>query len=512
MSAPLACVAAGLSLAAAFPSLDLWPLAWLSLLPLLVCIRGRPLGTAFRRGWLFGLSFYLAVLYWIPSTIGNYTRIPVVAALLLLVLLAAVLALGAGLFAAGLEWMAAAGISRVVAAPVLWVAIEWTRTFFPVGFPWASLGYSQHSVLTVLQSADLAGVYGISALIVFVSAALAELRDGVARHRRLIAATVILFVVVLAYGRLRLAAVEGAGSTASIRVGLIQANVEQASKWDDRLQDEILARHMELSREAADRGARLVVWPEASLPFVFDSDDRSRVLVDFAAGRGTDMLVGAPGYGRRGGRPPMAYNEAWHISGEGRVSEPYDKIQLVPFGEYVPFGPLLAWVDRAVEVVGTFGRGTERVVFAGPEADFAGGRRRARFSALICYEAIFPALVRDFVRGGADFLVNISNDAWYGPTAAPHQHLAMAALRAVEHRMPLLRATNTGVSAVVAPTGRVLSASPLFETAVVVETVTVPEIASVYTAVGDLFVYLCLGTLALFVLIARAGRGILGGP
>ncbi|MFP6863188.1 apolipoprotein N-acyltransferase [Pseudomonas sp.] len=521
MTAYAVCAAAGLALAAAFPSPGLWPLAWLALVPLLVSVRGKPLALAFRLGWTFGLSFYLAALYWVAPTVSNYTRIPVAVSLLLLLLLAVVVALGPGLFALGLEWMAAARISRVLVAPILWVVIEWSRTFFPVGFPWVSLGYSQHSVLTVLQTADLAGVYGISALLVFVNTALAELRDGAERHRRLVAAVVVLLVAVVTYGHLRLLAVEGARAVASIRVGLVQANVEQAGKWDDRLQDDILGRHMALSRQAVERGAELIVWPEASLPFVFNSDPRSRELLDFAATRGVHMLVGAPGYGPRNGKAAMAYNEALHISAAGTVAEPYEKIQLVPFGEYVPFGPLLGWVDRAVEVVGTFGRGSRRVVFEGPRAEFSTGPRPARFSALICYEAIFPSLVRSFVTAGADLLVNISNDAWYGRSSAPHQHLAMSAMRAIEHRMPLVRATNTGISAFVAPSGRVISATGLFETAVVVETVMIPETGSVYSTVGDLFVYLCLAALVLLaytrhrlgiVLIDGRGRGILGGP
>lgn len=511
MKGRLVCAGAGLAMAAAFPSLDLWPLAWVALLPLLVVVRGLPPSRAFRQGWIFGLSFYLAMLYWVAPTIGNYTQIPFAVSLLLLVLLAAVVAVGPALFAAVLEWIAAAGISRVLAAPVIWVSIEWTRTFFPAAFPWGLLGYSQASVMPVVQLADLAGVYGISALVVFTNTALAELGGGAGRHRRLVTGAALLLLVVFVYGKMRLVAVESTAAPASVRVGLVQGNVEQADKWEDSLQNRILDHHMRLSAEAADRGAQLVVWPEASLPFVFDSDDRAGRLTAFAKERGVDMLIGAPGYGRRQGREPMAYNEAWHIGSDGAASEPYDKIQLVPFGEYVPFGPVLAWVERVVEVVGTFGRGTRRVVFEGPGS--------LRFSALICYEAIFPALVREFVVSGAQLLVNISNDAWYGRTSAPHQHLAMAAVRAVEHRRPLVRATNTGITAVVRPSGRVVAATGLFETAVVVETVPLPELGSVYTRTGDLFVYLCLAALAVLVymrirlgavLIDHGGRGILG--
>jgi apolipoprotein N-acyltransferase len=172
----------------------------------------------------------------------------------------------------------------------------------------------------------------------------------------------------------------------------------------------------------------------------------------------------------------------------------------VPFGEYVPFGPLLSWVDKAVATIGEFGRGRERVVFDGP-VDSSG--EHARYSVLICYEGIFPALTRSFVAAGAELLLNISNDAWYGRTSAPYQHMAMAAVRAVENRVPLVRSTNSGISAVVDRSGRIRAQTSLFEEVAFTEVVDIGRGGSLYAVVGDAFVILCLVLLVVLALLRR---------
>jgi apolipoprotein N-acyltransferase len=414
-----------------------------------------------------------------------------------------------GGFAWLVEWLGAAGISRVVAAPVVWVSMEWLRTLFPLASPWAQLGYSQHAVLPVLQVADLGGIYLVSALLAFFNAAVAEIAgDGVGRHRALAAAAMAAVVATLIYGMVRLAMIDGRAADGQVTVGLIQGNIAQDQKWDRDLRDEILERYLRLSRDAAAHGAELVVWPEAAAPFVLGLDPvRTRRVVDLANETGTHLLVGAPGLeGAPGGRA-VQYNRAWHVAaGRGLVAS-YDKIHLVPFGEYVPFGALLGWVDKVVETIADFGRGAGPVVFTGPQVAGADGPRPVRFGALICYEGIFPGLTRRFAALGADVLVNISNDAWYGRTSAPYQHMAMAAVRAVENRVPLVRATNTGISAVVDPAGRVRAETSLFEEAVVVEKVPLVRGWSLYRAVGDVFVWICLlATSALVALRLRLGE------
>jgi apolipoprotein N-acyltransferase len=382
--------------------------------------------------------------------------------------------------------------------------LEWSRTFFPAAFPWGFVGYSQYEVLPIVQIADVAGIYGVSALIVLVNAGLVELlRDGVPRHASLAIALAAVVASVLGYGVMRLGQVRALDGP-SLRIGLVQGNISQEQKWRPGLDESILARHVTLTASAIRRGAKLVVWPEAAVPFFFNQDRRTENLRAFARSAGVTLLVGAPGYEQRDGDVPRQYNQAWMVKPDGEIAGPYDKIRLVPFGEYVPWGGLFGLVQKAVEGIGDFGFGTSYVVFDGPSA--AGSTEPTRVSALICYEAIFPDLTRHFAQNGAQLLVNVSNDAWYGRTAAPSQLLAMIAVRAVENRIPLVRATNTGVSAVVAPDGSISAETPLFEEAVIVEDVKIVRGASLYTLLGDWLVYASIFLLTgLVVVRSRSG-------
>jgi apolipoprotein N-acyltransferase len=242
------------------------------------------------------------------------------------------------------------------------------------------------------------------------------------------------------------------------------------------------------------------------VPFFLNHDPRRVRLQHFSDQTDAWLLVGAPGYERMPNGAPRQYNQAWMVAPQKGLDGPYNKIMLVPFGEYVPFGGLLGWVQKAVEAVGDFGRGTAPVVFEGPSVRGPAGNVNVELAPLICYEGIFPDLVRRFVAEHADILVNISNDAWYGRTSAPYQHLAMSAMRAVENRVPMVRSTNTGISAVVDPVGRIRSRTPLFEQVFFVDSVALVHGGSIYTRIGDVFVYACvLGSLGLAYLRRRLG-------
>jgi len=489
----LAAASTGLLLAGSQPSMNMWPLAWFGLVPLLIAIRAVRPRRAFALGWFAGLLYFTGIFYWIAPTISTYTQISVPVGVAVLLLLASFIALFWGACCALLEWLAQAGISRVVALPILWVFVEWLRTFFPAAFPWGGLGYSQFAALPLIQVADIAGVYGVSAVLVFCNTALVEFwRDGFSRHLTLAVAFAAVIIAVPAYGFLRLAQVRSLEAGGSVRVGIVQANIAQAQKWRPGLEQSIIDRYLDMSRQAVERDAEIVLWPEAAVPFFLALDARQRRIMNFVSETGVPMLVGSPGHEDRDGTGARPYNQAWLVKPENRLEGPYDKIRLVPFGEYVPWGPLLSWVDKAVEGVGDFGFGSNFVVFEGPMIDRKDGSRSPlRPSALVCYEGIFPGLTRRFVVEGSELLINISNDAWYGRTAAPHQLLVMIATRAVENRVPLIRATNTGISAVVAPDGSITGATPLFEPAVFVEDVELVHGWSLYTLTGDLFVYAC---------------------
>jgi len=489
-------VLSGLLLAAAFPSIDFGPLAWVGLVPLLRAITGRPLRRAFFLGWLTGVVFYVATTYWVGYTIMHYTSVPMPIAMVIVLLMASVLACYHGAFAAGIRLFQRSGRDVVWLAAPLWVTLEWLRGWFLIGFPWGALGYSQYRAHDLVQIAEVTGVYGVSAVLVLFNVVVAEvLRQRGRDVRRFLPGLVtltVLVVVLPALGRWRTAALAHEPTVGSIRVGLVQGNVEQDRKWDPAFQDETMARYRTLTLESAQAGAQLVVWPETAAPFFFQEPGvRRDDVFALAKEAGVPLLIGVPAFRELGGRKFEQRNRAYLIDPSGRELGYYDKMQLVPFGEYVPFKRVLFFVDQLVTAVATLGAGEETTVFEVPQG---------RFGVLICYEGIFPALTRRFVDGGADFLANITNDAWYGRTAAPHQHLVQASFRAIENRVPLVRAANTGISAVIDPDGRIRWQGPLFEMLWHVEEIRWTGIRTFYSRFGDVFVWLCAVVTALGVI------------
>jgi apolipoprotein N-acyltransferase len=268
-----------------------------------------------------------------------------------------------------------------------------------------------------------------------------------------------------------------------LRVGIIQGNIEQQQKWDPTVRASTVARYEQLTRAAAARNVDLILWLETAMPFFFQSEDTyHRQLLSLAREIKTPILFGSPAFSQHGTEVTLL-NRAYLISPSAEVIGYYDKMHLVPFGEYIPFPRVLFFLNKLVEGIGDFAPGTVPTVFSLPQG---------KFGVLICYEGIFPDLTRRFVRRGAEFLVNITNDAWFGRTSAPAQHLIMEAMRAVENRVPLLRAANTGFSAVVDVDGYIRAQTHLYEPAVLVEEIAWPQVSTFYTAHGDLFARLCL--------------------
>ena len=490
-------IASGLMLSAAFPALDLEPLAWIGLVPVLFAARGLAVRAAFGVGWVTGTVFYVATCYWVASTIIHYTAVPMVLAVGILLLMAAALACYHGGFVAGVRWLEGRGLPALWLAPPLWVTLEWLRGWFFIGFPWAALGYSQYRYHDLAQMVEVTGVYGLSALVVLFNVVIAEVlpRQAV-RVRQVMPALIVLTALVIGIpiaGRMRVASLAARPPAGSLRVAIVQGNVEQDHKWDPAYQGETLARYASLTAAAAASEPKpdLIVWPETATPFFFQQRGplREQVL-ELARRHHVWLLFGSPAFRQARAGVLEELNRAYLVSPDGWEVATYDKIELVPFGEYVPFQSIFFFVTQIVQAVGTVVPGLAPTVF-----DVGG----ARFGVLVCYEGVFPALTRQFIGRGADFLVNITNDAWYGHTSAPYQHLAQAELRAIENRVPLVRAANTGISAVVEPDGHARWQGPLFETLWHVEEIRWPGVQTFYTRFGDVFAWACaLASLAAF--------------
>jgi len=483
---PLA-VLSGLCLAASLPSLEIAPLAWIGLVPLLLAIRGRSLRTAFGLGWVTGTVFFLATCYWIVHTIGHYTNLPVAIAAAILLLMSSVLGCYHGAFALGLRWFEMRRLPAVWLAPALWVTLEWLRGWFFIGFPWAALGYSQYRFHSLAQMAEVTGVYGVSAILVLfnvvVAAVLLAHGSGARRNLPVLATLTLLLVVLVGLGRWRAATLDALPAAGTLRVGLAQGNVEQDKKWDPAFQAETMGRYRQLTEAAARERPGLIIWPETAAPFFFQEPgpDRDGVLA-LAREVRTPLLFGSPAFRQLPSGRLEQLNRAYLVLGDGREAGVYDKMELVPFGEYVPFQSVFFFVQRVVNAVGNIGPGLVPTVFEIPGA---------RFGTLICYEGVFPALTRRFVAGGANFLVNVTNDAWFGRTSAPYQHLAQDTFRAIENRVPMVRAANTGISAIVDTDGEIRWQGPLFEMLWHVDEIHWPGVRTFYTRYGDVFVWIC---------------------
>ena len=469
----------GLLLALSFPRPDLASLAWFALVPLFVVMERRP----FRSGFFAGIGFFGLVLYWLNIVMTTYGRLHPVLSVVAYLLLVLYLALFFGVA----TWAADRCRQRLnlpvtLTLPVFWVALEFLRSFLLTGFPWATLGYSQQSHLLLIQSADLCGPYGLSFLLILSNATLAAVwgarGKGVGRRfpRIAVAATVLLFAANLGYGTLRLTEqVDEREQT--LNTVLAQGSFDQSVKWNPAYQERTVDTYRHLSRPGVEAEApQLVIWPESAMPFYFqEGGPLAEAVIEVPRQNGAYLLFGSPAF-EVVNRRPRNLNSAFLLAPSGAVLGRSDKVHLVPFGEYVPFGRFLPFIDKLVVGIGDFAPGTISPL----------PMNGSQIGVLVCFEGIFPELARDYVRRGSDLLVNITNDAWFGRSSAPYQHLAMSRFRAVENRVWLARAANTGISAFIAPSGRIVAQSPLFERLALRGRVGLGARPGFYTRYGDL--------------------------
>jgi apolipoprotein N-acyltransferase len=507
--AALAVLSAAL-LVLSFPDFELWPLAWVALAPLFLAVARRPeRGRAFLLGWISGTLFFYGSCYWLTHAMIRYGGIPGGVAYLLIIPPTVI----AGLFPA----ICSMALARVVArwgaralflAPLRWVTLELARLGL-IGQLWNAVGYSQAYVPPLIQSARFGGVYMVGFLIVMVNAALAYLL--LLRNARALklAAVAILCVVAVIF----LSAAAGAVNRSSTAVEpaavvvAVQPNVPMEEKSLEEAA-QLIERHYGLSErglaEATVKYAgvpRIVIWPESPMYFSYARYAETRELfARFAAKNRASVLFNAMEPAPAGG----TYNSAMMVNEEGRLVAQYDKIRLLPFGEYVPLPRWLPGVSSIPAMVGDFTPGAQYTLMPLGEA---------RAGVFICFESAFPSISRNFAESGADVLVNISNDGYLGPTPVMRQHLANTVFRAVENGLPVARVTNTGITAFISPRGDVMDATEGFRPDVRTwEVGRKTEGKTFYTRFGDLFVMLCAAVSLLATALAWRRRERAGGP
>ena len=513
--------ASGLFIPLSFPKSDLGLLAWIALVPLHWAMDGKNKAQAFWIGWLSGTIAFTGMMAWVVTAMNTYGKVPLVISYGLMLLLTAYLGLYTGLYSAGAVWFRNL-IPRYgyFVFPCLWVTLELIRTYVLSGLPWGLLGYSQYRQIEMIQIADHMGVYGVSFLIVLVNVAVAEFLSWLMPLLRgfrparlpwdLVAMAALLMTLSWEYGLATLS--ESPFSDiprSSISVGVVQPNVDQSVKWDTAYREETLARFDRLTEQLG-RTTDLVVWPEAATPFVFEREPVYQLQLIALANRAqTPILFGSPALRFYSDRRPYLLNSAYLLSPDGQLLGRYDKHHLVPFGEYIPFkSSLLFFLDKLVEGIGDFEAGPGPTVLTltpKPQSAVTGmagpAPRSINFGVAICYEVIFPNLVRQFAANGAEFLVTVTNDAWFGASSAASQHFSMVVFRSVENHLAFARSANTGISGFIDPFGRIVEATPIFTEQAVKATMRVWRPHTFYSRNGDVFAYGCAIICALLFLL-----------
>ena len=500
----------GALLALSFPRYGHPAFAWIALVPLLVALTGwngrmavvegrsrrfpgQPPLRAFLLGLTSGFVYFAGTLYWTGAVLRTFGGIPLPAAALGVCLLALYQGFFPALFALiSSRLLARGGFAAFLLTAAAWCATEFFRGVVFGGFPWVVLGDSQVTMLPVAQLASVLGVYGVSALVAFVNAAIAyaTLTTGRPRVASVASAAIVLGAVAM-WGTLRIADGTLTRSGTPIRLGLIQANIAQEDKWKSGEARRIFATYIAMTRDAVQRGAEYVIWPESATPFMFERDPIGQETLRALARDahvpilfGSDQEVTEP--------QPALYNAAFLVAPDGKTAAVYRKIHLVPWGEFIPMKRLLFFVSPLVDSFTDFSPGTSMVMLP------VGSHLT---STAICYEVVYPSLVRQAVQAGSELLTTITNDGWYGYSSAPYQHFALASMRAIEQGRYLARAANTGISGVVDPYGRIVQQSSIFEQVALVEQVRFLTGRTIYSRIGDVIAYVAIALVAIGLVV-----------
>ncbi len=485
-------------LTSAFPKIGVDWLAWFALVPLLYSLKDLSPKQAFGIGMVSGTAHFFTLLYWLVPFLVKFGHLSFFLSIIVALGFALFLSIYFALFSLILAKFCTKPLTSLFLVPSGWVSMEYIRSYLFTGFPWELLGYSQFSRLHLIQISDIVGVFGVSFLIALSNATLFTILlylTGISWHGSKVSkkialwssvSTILIFGLVFYYGNFQLGSISNQISSAKhIKVAVVQGNISQSVKWDPAYQGITIEKYIDLSVSTKRERPDLVVWPETALPFYF-FNIRDAELTDMVK-KGiketeAHFLIGSPAFEFRE-KEVDYYNRAYLVNTKGEKIDQYDKVHLVPFGEYVPFKKWLPFINKIVEPVGNYIGGEK-----GKVAWWDG----TGIGTLICFEVIFADLARALAKNGAAFFVNITNDAWYGTSGGPYQHFSMTVFRAVENRKALVRSANTGISGFVNPSGRVITKTPLEKEAVMTGNIPLMQIKTVYMGIGDLFAMICL--------------------
>ncbi len=491
-----------LGIALAFPPLQLGFLAYWSVIPLLILLENKQPAESFRWGYITGFFLSVLTLYWIfwPTVPGA------IATMLIHPLYYAVFAYLVTI--ARRVWSQ----GYLVLVPFFWTAIEYVKSLGELGFPWVTLGYTQSYYLQLIQFAAVTSVYGVSFWVLCLNVVFLLMWKHRGERRWLLGCATILSVLFIApylYGLVVIPspvkADEPAGRevlreniTTGLRVAVVQGNVDPYMKWDKAFVEQNFEIYERLTRQCATQKPELIVWPETATPtwLLHDLEKLTRVR-NFVRELDVSLLTGTPDYKFISEKKYKTYNAAILLSPDREEIPKYAKMHLVPFGERVPwedeFPWLQRWLARFEMGEGNFSPGEGIELFElNREASATNGAAALRLVVLICFESFFPEQARDYIRRGADLLVVITNDGWFGPTM-PYGHARMAVFRAIENRISVVRSANTGISMTIDPYGRVGSESSLNEEAVLFDSVPLRREASIFAEYGPVFSQSVLG-------------------
>ena len=431
MSTVALSIIAAVLLSLSFSSFNFWLFAWCGFIPLFIALENKTLAKSFIIAYFCGIVFWSFTIYWLVHV-----------TLLGTIILVLYLALYFGLFGLNVAFLKRLRGKAIFFLPCIWVLLEYIRSYLFTGFPWALIGFSQYKNLSVIQIADITGVWGVTFLVILVNIVIyLIIRKQLKSKIYLVCA--VLLLLSLIYGIIRLSHNPNlAKNKQTFKISVIGGNIPQHLKWNKQAVGFIQNSYKELTVAAANDNPDLVIWPEAAVPGLWPLDAAEfEQVFSLARKQNINLLVGAVSRFQ-----DKYYNSALFIDKLGILQATYNKIHLVPFGEFVPLKNIFPFLET-IAPIGDIEPGKEYTIFKQPVS----------FGVLICFEDLFPELSREFVKKGAKFLINITNDAWYKEGSAPYQHFAASVFRAIENRVYLARAANTGISGLIDPSGRILS-------------------------------------------------------